>query len=99
MMFDSEWKLCKYPCGSQFFNLKADPTEEHNLARDSRYADIYQRMDAEITAEIIRSVDEAFFERRVYTFSHSSNPDFGRPGWERTYPMTWHHIYPDSIDA
>lgn len=99
MMFDGEWKLCKHPSGSHLFNLKNDPTEEHNLVRDSQYTDVYQKMDAEITAEIIRSVDEAFFERRVYTFSHSSNPDFGRPGWERTYPMTWHRIYPDNANS
>ena len=95
MLFDGKWKLCKYPGGAHLFNLEKDPTEQHNLALDSGCTDIFQRMDAELTAEIMRGMDDANFTQRVYTFSHSSNPDFGRVGWERTYPMSWNRIYPE----
>ena len=96
MLFDGEWKLVKYAGGgAHLFNIQQDPTEQNNLARDSRYAEVYHRLDAELTAEIMRSMDEAFAERRLYTFSCSSSPDFGRVGWERQYPMPWGQIYPD----
>jgi arylsulfatase len=94
MLFDGQWKLVKYAGGgSHLFNLQDDPTEQHNLAQDPSVATIYQQLDAELTAEIMRSMDEAFAERRLYTFSYSSSPDFGRVGWERTYPMPWQEIY------
>ncbi|MBN1402760.1 MAG: sulfatase-like hydrolase/transferase [Anaerolineae bacterium] len=96
MLYDGEWKLVKYAGGgAHLFNLKEDPTEQNNLARDPNYGDVFHRMDGELTAEIMRSMDEALFSRRVYTFSYSSSPDFGRVGWERTYPMPWGQIYPE----
>ena len=96
MFFDGEWKLCKYAGGEvHLFNLKEDPTEQRNLTRDPQYADVFHRMDAQLTAEIMRAMNESYFSRRVYTFSYSSSPDFGRVGWERTYPMPWGRIYPD----
>ena len=94
MLFDGRWKLCKYPQGAHLFDLDQDPGEQHNRARDPECADIFHRMDSELTTEIMRSTDEAAFSGRVYTFSHSSSPDFGRSGWERTYPMPWGEIYP-----
>mgnify|MGYP005858466639 FL=1 len=93
MLYDGEWKLVKYAGGSHLFNLKDDPTEQHNRAYDPGAAAVYQRMDAELTAHVMRSMDEAFTERRLYTYSYSSSPDFGRVGWERTYPMPWQTIY------
>jgi arylsulfatase A-like enzyme len=95
MLHDGTWKLCKYPQGAHLFNLEQDPGEQRNLARDPEYADVYRRMDTELTAEIMRSTDRAFFAQRVYTSSYSSSPDFGRVGWERTYPMPWSQIYPE----
>lgn len=95
MLFDGQWKFCKYIDGQHLFNLEEDPTEQHNRARDPSCADIMQRLDTQLTAEIMRSVGEAFFPQSVYTFSHSSNPDFGRVGWHRDYPMPWNQIHPD----
>jgi len=96
MLCDGVWKLVKYAGGgAHLFNLKDDPTEQHNRAHDVSAAAVYQRMDAALTAEVMRSIDEAFTERRLYTHSYSSSPDFGRVGWERTYPMPWQTIYGD----
>ncbi|MBC7237526.1 MAG: hypothetical protein H5T69_16915, partial [Chloroflexi bacterium] len=94
MLLEGEWKLVKYAGGgAHLFNLRDDPTEQHNRAQDPVCADLYRRLDATLTAEIMRYMDEAFWPQRVYTFSYSSSPDFGRVGWERTYPMPWHQIY------
>jgi len=95
MLLEGTWKLCKYPGGTQLFNLEEDPGEQRNLARDSGCADVFHRMDAELTAEIMRGLDEANFPERVYTFSYSSSADFGRVGWEREYPMPWERLYDD----
>ena len=95
MLFDGNWKLCKYPQGAHLFNLHQDPGEQHNRVRDPECADIFHRMDTQLTEEIMRSSDEATFSGRISTISHSSNPDYGRLGWERTYPMPWGEVYPD----
>ena len=50
MLFDGTWKLCKYASGAHLFNLEDDPDEQHNLARDSRCADIFHCMDTQLTA-------------------------------------------------
>ena len=52
-------------------------------------------VDGELTGTVMRAIDEADFPQRVYTFSYSSSPDFGRVGWERTYPMPWNQVYAD----
>lgn len=75
--------------------VKGDPTEQHNRARDPHCADTFQRLDAELTAAIMQSMSKALFPQRVYSSSHSSNADFGRVGWERTYPMPWQQLHPD----
>ena len=60
-----------------------------------RHAEIFHRLDTQLAHKIMRSANKAACAGRVCTFSHSSSPDFGRPGWERTYPMPWGEIYPD----
>lgn len=95
MAFDGQWKLVRYPSGAHLFDLEGDPGEQENRARDASCSDTFQRLDNLLVAEMMRSMDEANFSGRVYTFSHSSSPSFGKPGWERTYPMPWARIYPD----
>jgi len=96
MLLDGEWKLCKYPGGgAHLFNLNEDPTEVHNLAHDPAHMEVFHRLDADLTAQVMHSMDEAFWSRRLYTFSYSSSPDFGRVGWERKWPMPWGEIYPE----
>ena len=95
MLYDGEWKLCKYPNGAHLFNLHDDPTEQHNRARDTTVADIFHRLDAQLTHEIMRSTDEATFAGRVSATSNSSSRTFGRPGHGRTYPTPWNQTYGD----
>ena len=89
MMFDGEWKLVRYPGGSQLFNLRDDPTEQQNLALDPSCARTRERLDTELWRQLNHGVNDAHFSNRVYTTSHSSSREFGRVGWERTYPMPW----------
>ena len=95
MLLEGAWKLSKYAGGgAHLFNLEEDPVEQHNRARDPGCADIFHRMDAELTTRIMRSLDRSNSAQRVYTSSYSSSPDFGRVGWERPYPMPWDRLHP-----
>lgn len=96
MALDGTWKLCKYAGGAvHLFNLTEDPAEQENRARDRACAAVYQRLDAVLTESVMRLTDEGNFPQRVYDFSYSSSPEFGRVGWERTYPMPWTQLYPE----
>jgi arylsulfatase A-like enzyme len=87
MIFDGEWKLARYAGGAHLFNLNQDPQEQHNRAPDADCADIYHRLDHLLLADVMRLMDEANFAGRHYT--NSSSLDYGRVGWDRTYPMPW----------
>jgi arylsulfatase len=87
MIFDGEWKLARYAGGAHLFNLSQDPQEQHNRARDPDCADIYHRLDHLLLADVMRLMNEANFAGRHLT--HSSSLDYGRVGWDRTYPMPW----------
>lgn len=87
MLFDGTWKLCKYGGGAHLYNLSEDPDEQHNRADDVDCREILRDLDATLTGEVMRSVSESSFAGRHET--HSSSGAFGRPGWERIYPMPW----------
>lgn len=89
MAFDGRWKLAKYEGGSQLFDLAEDPGEQNNRARDPDCADVFNRLDTALTREVMRSVRESTYAGRLPRTGNSSSISFGRPGWERTYPMTW----------
>ena len=38
-------------------------------------------MDAELTAEIMDSIDVSHADKRVYSHTLSGSQSFGRPGW------------------
>ena len=90
MLLEGDWKLCKYRGGSHLYNLNDDPGEQSNLIADPDCAAVVERLDTALTAQIMRSIDEACFANRIYYgYSHSSSEDFGRVGWHRAYPQTW----------
>jgi arylsulfatase A-like enzyme len=88
MIYEGMWKLSKYATGEiLLFNLEKDPTEQHNLAKDPQHREMYQRLDTLLTQEVMRSFRESHEVQRVYTKSLSSDPGFGKEGWQRVYPQ------------
>ena len=88
MAHDGRWKLCKYSTGEcLLFDMENDPHEQRNLVADPSAGDVYARLDAALTQEIMRSVVQSFHDRRVYTVDKSGDADFGREGWQRPYPQ------------
>ena len=69
------------------------PRKSWYAVQDVSCADTFHRLDAQLTRAIMRSVAEASFAGCHCT--HSSSPEFGRPGWDRTYPVSWSDLYPD----
>ena len=98
MAFDGTWKLVKYAQGAHLFNLDEDPQEERNRIADADCASEARRLDASLTTEMMRSMDESHFPGRIASSGNSSSVSFGRPGWERAYPMRWEEVYPGGKD-
>jgi len=92
MAFDGEWKLVKYASGDVLlFNLREDPNEQENCVADEECQSIYRRLDASLSAEMLKSINEAHSDKVVAHTeggSHYNNEEFGKPGWERRYPET-----------
>ena len=87
MAFDGRFKLCKYSTGEHMlFDLDDDPSEVQNLIRDQSQRQPYQRLDAALTREIMRSVVASSHDQLVYSTDLSSDRDFGKSGWQRPYP-------------
>mgnify|MGYP001055084534 CR=1 FL=1 len=90
MYLDGEWKLCKYASGGALlYNLRQDPTEQHNLARDGRYQEVFHDLDDRLTSEIMASIAMAHYEKRVYARVPypSTSTEVGERGWRRRYPQ------------
>lgn len=87
MAFDGEWKLCKYSIGEPLlFNLKDDPQELRNLAADPAYGEVYRRLDAELTHEVMQSMVLGMHDRLAAPYSLSSDDVMGREGWQWKFP-------------
>jgi arylsulfatase A-like enzyme len=87
MLIRGQCKLIKDADGrAMLFDLDQDPTEQHNLAKESSHAEVHRQLDAELTAAIMESLDLSHADKRVYTHTLSGSREFGRPGWPRTYP-------------
>ena len=89
-MYDGEWRLSRYATGeSLLFNIREDPHEQRNLIHDPGYLAVRTRLEAELTQEVMRSMADAFFPRRVYVHDLSQNTAFGREGWRRPWPRSY----------
>jgi arylsulfatase A-like enzyme len=87
MIHDGEWRLSKYATGERLlFNTHDDPMEQNNLIDDPRCAQIVRGLDMELTQAMMQSINDAFYDRRVYTSDLSQTTAFGREGWQRPYP-------------
>jgi arylsulfatase A-like enzyme len=87
MAVDGQWKLAKYASGETvLFNLRDDPHEQRDLAGDTAYADVYRRLDAELTQELMKSLRFAMHDRLAQSGDMSQDQGFGREGWQRPFP-------------
>ena len=88
-LYDGEWRLAHYATGeSLLFNMRDDPHEQRNLIDDPGYVDVRNRLENALTREVMGSMAEAFFPRRVYVRDLSQTTAFGREGWRRPYPRS-----------
>ena len=87
MVYNGRWKLCKYASGEQvLFDLASDPLEQVNRIDDPAAVTVYRELDIHLTQEVMRAVNLANHDRRVYTRDLSGDADFGKEGWQRPYP-------------
>ncbi len=84
---DGQWRLCKYSTGDSFlFNRSEDPDEQDNRYGDPDCQSVRERLDTVLTQTVMDYTVEAHFDHRVYISDLSQQPDFGREGWQRTFP-------------
>jgi hypothetical protein len=87
MNFDGRYKLHKYATGETLlFDLQEDPQEQRNLIASARHQDVLRRLDAELTAEIMASMQSSWHDRLAHNGDLSQDPHFGREGWRRPWP-------------
>lgn len=90
MLYEGEWKLCKYATGDvHLFNLKDDPQEQVNLVRDPAFLETYVRMDAALSQAIMEAIVVSHRDKALDTTNaYWSDPEYGKEGWRRPYPAS-----------
>ncbi len=88
MAFDGRWKLCKYFAGNGplLYDLKDDPNEQNNAADKPANREILYRLDAELTREIMDSMEHAMHDRLPAPHSLALHKAFGMEGWQWKFP-------------
>ena len=89
MNLDGRHKWVKYAGGeSLLFDLDTDPQEQTNLADTADGRRVARRLDGELTARWLRSTQAAHSDRLVAHGPLWDSVEFGRSGWQRTYPQS-----------
>ena len=57
-----------------------------NLLDDPEYADVRHRLEGELFAEVMTSIEAASQDRLAQHGDMSQDPGFGRESWVRAYP-------------
>jgi arylsulfatase A-like enzyme len=79
------WRLAKYATGETvLFDLETDPGEQVNRLDDPSAQSVRDRLEGELTAELLALVQAGHVAQRVDVSWQSD--DFGREGWQRPYP-------------
>lgn len=91
MNFDGQHKWVKYTSGEHLlFDLNSDPHETEDLSHTESGRRIAQRLDAELTQRMMRSIQAANSERVVAHETLYDSQAFGQPDWQRRYPQPMH---------
>lgn len=88
MNFDGRWKLHKYNTGDYaLFDMENDPTEQINLIHDTTNSTVLARLESELAAEVMTSMNLSMHDRLQSIGSDgsglSNEPLFGNRGWSR----------------
>jgi len=88
MNYDGTWKLARYSNGyGALFNVDEDPAEQVNQITNPDCQGIRERLDSELNARIVRSINLAHAEKNHQT--SWEDPAFcdGEGKWRRVYPQ------------
>ncbi len=88
MNYEGTWKLARYTNGyAALFNVDEDPAEQHNRIDDPECRELRSKLDSELSARMIRSINLAHAEKNHNT--SWEDPVFckGEGGWNRVYPQ------------
>ena len=89
MAFDGRWKLCRYYSSEAplLYDLKTDPMEQNNVADDPANREVRNRLEMELTRELMDSIEHAMHDRLPAPRSLALDESFGMKGWNWDYPM------------
>ena len=93
MAYDGTWKLSKYRNGVRtLFNMDDDKNEAKNLYDNPENFVLRSELEAKLSTEIMDSINFSVFDRildnKDTNNSLSQSDDFGKEGWEWTYPAS-----------
>ncbi len=87
MNYDGRFKLHRYKSGETLlFDIENDPQEQVNLLDDPVYADVRHRLESELMAEVMQSLEAASQDRLAQYGDMSQDLEFGRESWRRVFP-------------
>ena len=87
MNFDGRYKLHKYRTSEALlFDMLNDPQEQVNLYENAEFADIVRRLETELTAELMASIDASMDDRLAQNGDMSQDTTFGYESWQRPWP-------------
>ena len=90
MAYDGTWKLSKYRNGVRtLFKMDDDKNEAKNLYDNPENFVLRSELEAKLSTEIMDSINFSVFDRMIDTKnSLNESDDFGKEGWEWTYPAS-----------
>ena len=87
MNYDGRFKLHRYKSGEALlFDIENDPQEQVNLLDESSYLGVRHRLESELFAEVMSSIEAASQDRLAQHGDMSQDPGFGRESWAREFP-------------
>ena len=67
-------------------DMKDDPEEQKNLINNKDYQDIRNKLEDELSNEVMKSIDASMNDRLAQNGDMSQDPTFGFEGWQRPWP-------------
>ncbi len=88
MNYDGRWKLVRCSNGwGALFDVEEDPAEQYNRIEDPDCQSVRERLDRELAAQLLISIDRAHAEKNHDTDPFDPAFGDGQGGWNRVYPQ------------